>query len=82
MIMRVNTVELIKKNMASVVSTVTVVTLIAGTVLGAESRYAKAADVADLKSYVKQQHAIDRYENKHDALMSRKQQLEDQLFML
>lgn len=82
MVTRINTVDLIKKNLTSVVSTVTVVALIAGGVLGAETRYAKAADVADLKSYVKQQHRIDRYENRHDVLMSRKQQLEDQLFML
>lgn len=76
------TVELIKKNMASFGALVTFVTLIVGAAFAVESRYAKAADITDLKSYVKQQHDYDQWSFSQNMLQQRQQQLEDQLFIL
>jgi hypothetical protein len=75
-------VDSIKKNMASISAVVTFATVIIGGAFAVESRYAKAADIVELKTYVKQQHEYDRWENQQSAASTHKQQIEDQLFIL
>jgi hypothetical protein len=75
-------IDRMKGNMASIGALVTFITIIIGAAFAVESRYAKAADITELKSYVKQQHTYDRWQVQQSMLLSHKQQLEDQLFVL
>jgi hypothetical protein len=75
-------IDQLKGNIASIGALVTFITIILGAAFAVESRYAKAADITELKSYVKQQHTFDRWQIQQSMLISHKQQLEDQLFVL
>jgi hypothetical protein len=75
-------IESIKQNMASVGAVVTFASVIIGGAFAVDHTYARASDVSDFKSYVKQQHEYDRYQNEQGMSKARQQQIEDQLFIL
>jgi len=79
---RTSLVDLVKKNIAALGATVTIISASAGAVMAIESRYAKAADVEGIKQYVVQSREYSRYETRQGLDTLRKQQLEDKLFEL
>ena len=76
------TIDSIKKNMGALSFVVTFATVIIGGAFAVDHTYARASEIKDLKSYVQQQHAYDRYQSEQGRHADNQRQIEDQLFIL